>query len=88
VDAELTKDAWVMTVPIASNYTVREAAWVLGATIAWVASLEGLIGPESSPIRPVDHAALARFVLVRARKRKRQVARRQLKQVLKHHLGE
>lgn len=88
MDTELIDQKWVLGLPVADNYTAREAAWILGASVGWIRTREGLMGPASTPIRPVDHDALVRFVLVRARKRKRVKARAELKLVLEKHLGE
>ena len=88
MDVELSEDKWVMSIPIAPNYTVQEAALVLSLTTTWIRVCEALHGPASTDGRPVDHDALVRFVLIRARRRKRVVARAQLKRLLEQHLGD
>lgn len=87
MDAKLIDDKWVLSIPVAANYRVKEAAWILGSGIAWVASREMLRGPASTPVRPIDHDALARCVGARDRKHRRVRARAQLKRLLEVHLG-
>jgi len=90
---ELRGDKWRQECPVTTNYTVAEAATILGGVShAWVGGLsapgELLYGPDSTLARPIDHQALVQYITARERRYARRRARKELMSVLQEHLAD